>query len=81
MTVALCVATCAQTNSKYAGMEYAGECCAYPLATHYPKFILMMVKTAAIPFWVETDPRQMASRAVTCSAAATRLNFVEVRTG
>ena len=29
MTVALCVAACAQNNQKYAGMEYAGECCAY----------------------------------------------------
>ena len=81
MTVALCVATCAQSNQKYAGMEYAGECCAYPLAIHYPRTILMKAKTAAIPFWAEMDPRQMASQAVTCSAAATRLNSAEVRTG
>ena len=81
MTVALCVATCAQSNQKYAGMEYAGECCTYPLATHYPKYILMKAKTAATPCWAEMDPRQMASQAVTCSATATHLNSVEVHTG
>ena len=41
----------------------------------------MKAKTAAIPFWAEMDLRQMASLAVTCSAAATRLNSAEVRTG
>ena len=41
----------------------------------------MKTKTAGIPFWAEMDPRQMAYPAVTCSATATRLNSVEVRTG
>ena len=81
MTVALCAATCAQSNSKYAGMEYAGECCTYSLAIYCPKIILTKAKIAAIPFWAEMDPRQMASQAVTCSAAATRLNSVGVRIG
>ena len=38
--MALCVAVCGQNNQKYAGMEYAGECCAYPLAVHHPSFML-----------------------------------------
>ena len=27
MTVAQCVAVCGQNNQKYAGLEYASECC------------------------------------------------------
>ena len=38
--MALCVAVCGQNNQKYAGVEYAGECCAYPLVVNYNSIVL-----------------------------------------
>ena len=50
MTVALCTAVCGQNNQKYAGLEYANECCAYPVAIRSPRITLIDHKDCANSF-------------------------------
>lgn len=48
--MALCVAVCAQNNQKYAGVEYAGECCTYLPVVRYPNIVLIITKDCGNTF-------------------------------